>query len=655
MAEYADVMQALRNADAAGDTEAARRLAGIAANMRSATEPMNVDPTEGMTNTEKRIAGYGSVLPSMGANAAYLIRQGLEAAGGKKLADTIGLTTEADLAERRKRDALLAASGTTEAEPRVYSGPEGAKGGRLGIHRGEYSQGLIPGPGAQGMVAANMVDAIPLAMLPGANTVLGSGLYGAAYGSLAPAESNQARLTNMVASGVASSALTAAARAPGLAYKAGVAPFTEKGQERIALNAISQFADDPQALKKLSISGDLVPGSKASLAEVTGDPGIAQLERAAKAASPDTASMFATRSAERLQARKDALLSIAGQQGEKDAAIAVRDAAARRLYSRAWQTPIDPADAKLLAPEIKTLLARPSVQEARSAALRLAKEEGEVLSRGDLNGGSVKGMHYLKLGLDDAVSAAKRAGNDNEARLLMRTRDKFLTVLDALSPAYKKARAEYSNASKPINRMEIGQYMYDKLIPALNDLGAERTSPAAFARALKEGDEMAKRATGFQGAKLGDILTSDQINLLVNIGKDLGREAGAAERGRVPGSPTAQYLSSGNAMHELTRALGFPQGSGLLTDTVNRGLNNLPLGIGGFMREMGRAPESGIQNKLALFLANPELAKAAEARMGVARGLKIPGTQRTLTLNDVSRYGLPPVAIGGGTYLATRP
>ena len=57
--------------------------------------------------------------------------------------------------------------------------------------------------------------------------------------------------------------------------------------------------------------------------------------------------------------------------------------------------------------------------------------------------GSLDGLHYMKMSLDDQIAAAKRAGSPNEVRLLMDTSDKLVGLMQKLSPQYAKAMAEY--------------------------------------------------------------------------------------------------------------------------------------------------------------------------------------------------------------------
>lgn len=560
------------------ELESLRRLAELEAKERGKPklEPMKADPTEGMSGAGKFVAGYGKALPDAALGVRSLFSGGSE------------------VAEMRKLD-----------------------------------KPLTDDPyGMWGNIAGNAALAAPAMFVPGANTVIGSGLIGGLWGAIQPAENAKERVTNTAISGGGSAAITGLAKAGPALWKAIVSPFTKKGQERIALDAIGRFAKDPNAIANANVD-ELIKGSRPTLAEATGDPGIAQLQRAAQAASPETASLMAESKALRLQARKDAILSM-GNSTDKEFFEVARDATAQRLYGDAFKAPIDAAKAKAVAPDIKELLARPSIQKARDEAIRLAKESGTILKASDMKGGSIEGLHYMKLAVDDAISAAKRAGNNNEVRVLMGTKDRLVGVMQKISPKYATAMAEYQAASKPINQIEVTNYLYDKLVPALTDLGAERLSPSSFAKALKDGDLMAQRATGFKGAKLADILSTDQMNLLVNLGLDLGREAGAVARAAVPGSPTAQYLSGRNALRQIMGPMGLPEkwSEKVIADTlVGRGLS------------AAAAPaENAVQSTLGRMLVNPTEAQQAARALASRNARMVP-------LSKISDMALPPLSI----------
>jgi hypothetical protein len=492
-------------------------------------------------------------------------------------------------------------------------------------------------PGATaGKIIGNVGFAAPAMLIPGANTVVGGTLVGGAMGALEPTQSPGERLSNVGWGGATGGTLTAAARALPTAYRALIDPFTATGRDRIALDTIGRFAKDPAAIANVGqVPTELVPGSRMPLSEVTRDPGIAQLERVAQAGHPEVANAFSELKEARMGARRNALRDMSGPEGEREFYEAARSATARRLYGQAFSAPIDQKAAAKLAPQIQELLARPSVQTARAEALKLAQEEGQVLKNADLDGGSMKGLHYTKVALDDQINAAKRDGNDNLARLLTGTRDKLLDVMDRVSPDYKAARAVYAADSKPINRMEVARFMYDKLVPALTDEGGLRASPSRYAEALRQGDDVARRVTGMQGAKLADILEPSELQMLRNIGKDVGSEAWAMDAAKVPGSPTAQYLAGRNAMRQVTGAAGLPNWLESWTfDMLSKRASQIV---------EGSKTEKLIGARLGQFLAEPKTAAEAAARRAAA-AQTIPMS----VLNFANERLLPPAAVGAG-------
>jgi hypothetical protein len=149
---------------------------------------------------------------------------------------------------------------------------------------------------------------------------------------------------------------------------------------------------------------------------------------------------------------------------------------------------------------------------------------------------------------------------------------------------------------------------------------------------------MAQKATGFKGAKLADILSTDQQKVLVNLGLDLGREAKALEAGKVTGSPTAQYLSGRNALRQMLGPMGLPEGWGekLIADTL----------AGRAISAVAKPAENAVQNKLGQFLVNPADAQAASARLATRNARMVP-------LSEISRRALPVAAVGGGSAYRT--
>jgi len=80
-----------------------------------------------------------------------------------------------------------------------------------------------------------------------------------------------------------------------------------------------------------------VPGVNATLAEQTGDAGIAQLQRAVMDSDPAIARRFADSQANNNAARIGLLQRIAGTPDDLAAAVDKRDALAKLRYGQAFQ------------------------------------------------------------------------------------------------------------------------------------------------------------------------------------------------------------------------------------------------------------------------------------------------------------------------------
>ncbi len=369
--------------------------------------------------------------------------------------------------------------------------------------------------------------------------------------------------------------------------KALVEPFYQSGRERILKRSLERFATDPNAVRQAAQNPQVyVPGAMPTLAETTMDPGIAQLQRGAAAASPDVAS----------------------DDAKRQAADSARETAASKLYGEAYAQNPRANLTPDLEVEIKELMQRPSIKSAMEDARQLALEEGKIKlwkdfrsSSDPASDGSIAGMHYIKKVLDGKIGEAVRAGNGTQARALQDTQAKLLGVIEALAPPYAQARAQYRELSKPINQMDVGQALSDRLFPALSNYSDDlaRTRGETYAKALEDSKQMVRKATGLNNADLGTVLTPQQLANVQGIAKDIARNTAAAELARVPGSPTAQYLAAGNVMRGIGGPVGLPQGfvDTMLGQTVNKVLN------------MGLAiPEQQLQRMLGQALTDPQTA-----------------------------------------------
>jgi hypothetical protein len=134
-------------------------------------------------------------------------------------------------------------------------------------------------------------------------------------------------------------------------------------------------------------------------------------------------------------------------------------------------------------------------------------------------------------------------------------------LVDAV-PGYRAAQESFGQASKPINIMQVGQYLEGKLKPAIETPVAE--SAGRFSQALKEAPTTIKRSTGqsrFQ--QLSEILTPDQVKVVEGIRKDLAREAEFTSQATA-GSKGGKAVPAA----ELSKAPGFFSKIVTVTNTI---------------------------------------------------------------------------------------
>ena len=237
-----ELERALVNADRAGDTQAAAVLATAVVRARAMQPTKGPDPTEGMSTADKALAGVGKAFADIGRGVGQLVPV-------RRNGSWEPLVTRDDIAESRRLDEPL--MNTTA--------------------------------GKWGNIGGNVALLAPTAMIPGAATIRGGAMIGAATGALAPSESTGETLGNIGLGALAAPAANLVGRGAAATLSAGRAlldPLTQAGQQRIAANTLRSFATDPaKAAANLRGARELVPGSAPTMAQAADDVGLAQQER----------------------------------------------------------------------------------------------------------------------------------------------------------------------------------------------------------------------------------------------------------------------------------------------------------------------------------------------------------------------------------------
>jgi hypothetical protein len=166
------------------------------------------DPTDGMSTTDKVLAGVGKGMVDVGRGAGQML----------------GLTSQAEIDEARRIDAPLM----------------------------NTKSGMV------GNILGSVAAAAPAMFIPGANTVAGAGVTGAVLGALQPMAADESRLQNAALGGVLGSGAQF-----GLGKLAGAAQSRLAAKEAEGLTKASQNAVRDETLRASQQAGYVIPPSQA--------------------------------------------------------------------------------------------------------------------------------------------------------------------------------------------------------------------------------------------------------------------------------------------------------------------------------------------------------------------------------------------------------
>lgn len=288
------------------------------------------------------------------------------------------------------------------------------------------------------------------------------------------------------------------------------APAAIKG--RAYLEAAGDKVDD--ILNLLRNPQEIVPGSEPTAGQAATPAGRAEFAALQRSAEKVNPSAYVERADEQNAARLAAVRSVGKDKAALAAAETERADAAGPLYKAAYDATVE------RDPALRTLWNNPYFREAIPDAWRLAQANG-VSPKTDLT----QFLQYVKLSLDKQLSrAGDTALSSTEQRAVQGVKSKLVDWIEKKNPAYAQARATFAEKSEPINQMEVGQYLENKLVPALSD--EAKQSAAAYSNALRDAPGTIKRSTGgprFQ--ELTDVLTPEQVQALEGVRDDLARNA----------------------------------------------------------------------------------------------------------------------------------
>lgn len=513
---------------------------------------------DNMSGVEKFAAGYGKAIPDIAMG----------------IGQRIGLVSQDAVDERKKIDAPL----------------------------------MKTGAGIAGNIAGNVAPMVPAAFIPGAASIPGAAAIGGVSGLIQPTGSDESALKNVAIGAALGGGSVVGGRALAGTYqgvKALAEPFYEGGRQRIAGRMIQRFAENPSSIGSVG-NVPTVTGALPTLAEQTGDAGLARLQDSLRSVDPQINNQIGARLSDNNAARINSLRQLAGDDGARDFAAAHRASTAQAQYERAFSVPVRAED---LSPQMRgeatKIMNLPAVQDAVQEAKRNAANFGMSLNEDN----SIAGMHQAKLAMDDAISKLSGGGavEANKAAGIRAARDRLVTFMEKMSPDYSEARQTYAQMSRPVNQMDIASNLLRRGASNGSDLsGNQLLNRNALLSALRDEPALIQKATGRKGLgqSLSDVLEPEQLNMLQSIAGEVDRAGAVAQAGNGPGSATAQRMASQNILRQLVGPTGLPQSwaeSALANTVVGKPFNLL----------YGGVAEPRIQQALANAVLNPEQARLA--------------------------------------------
>jgi len=139
-------------------------------------------------------------------------------------------------------------------------------------------------------------------------------------------------------------------------------------------------------------------------------------------------------------------------------------AASKANYQPLFARPTRPDEYAMYQQRIEPFMDLPVMKEAEARAARLFQIDRKLgLVEGGINDNLAKHMHYIKMGLDDAIGDAPRSGiQASELRALRELRKRFVNALDAgdgspaIIPGYAEARARWGGLKEAEEALEEG-------------------------------------------------------------------------------------------------------------------------------------------------------------------------------------------------------
>lgn len=390
--------------------------------------------------------------------------------------------------------------------------------------------------------------------------------------------------------------------------------FTPNGYKSLSIDALRKKVGDeniPAVVEALNRSEQLVKGSIPTAGEsIAGLPAgspLAAYQKVAAEQAGGSSAKFGERWLDQKLARAKAL-SFAGTDEDLARAVQARTEATQPLYSAVEQS----KNSVKVSPVMSYLNSTIDKNANRDAISNPLKKIRDGLIVATETGSKLENRPQRVKSLIDQVKdmMASRTPDGQpqyDVKVLAEAKALLEKQLSSSVPEYAKAQKVFADMSVPVNQMQVGRFLQDKLI---NPTGTE--TPRAFINTLDDAAKLIKKSTGMSRYnKIDDVLTPENAAAAKSVALDLERSLSAK-------SPIQRTnIGAGNVSGDVAQ---FPQ---LLSRAVT------------IMNAAIRMGKGDIEEKSHAYLANLYL---NPKELGALLA-KTPAKDRSTLVKAVNSYG----------------
>ena len=379
-----------------------------------------------------------------------------------------------------------------------------------------------------------------------------------------------------------------------------VKPFTQEGREVIVGNVLNRLATNPeQAIRNMAESAPLVPGVRPTAAGTARDPGLAGAETAIRGL--DTGgNLFGQQINQNQEAILNAFRQIGGKPGSIPYAEAKRETITGPMRDLAFANK-QAVDVEPVLSAIQGIMSNPATQR-KTVDDAMVYVQGLLAKRVNPETGTIDPMslYSIRKDITDAM-AGKLSGDLSNLRLAKGQLAELLPVIDrtidAGAPGFMAYMDKYAKSSQGIDQMRLLQGIEAKVTTGLPNLSTG--NPVLAASGLR-------RQLAAAQDELGTQLSPSAQRKLDNIINEINRGMAATAPGvKPPGSNTFQNMSMGNLIGRVF--------SESLADNTTLRTMTRPLDF------LYKLPDQQVQQLLVQAMLDPKIAAQMMAKANIMR------------------------------------